>query len=65
MIHETKARDWFDARERGQRLPCHEISDEQWCDLCGHRYVTHPSERAAFEASGFWICETCTEDLLS
>jgi hypothetical protein len=76
MTQETKARDWFDARQRGERLSEHVIPEspvstpksaareQAFCDLCGARVEPHDFAEAAYEASGMNICARCLEDHL-
>lgn len=57
----TKARDWYEAKRRGERLKEHELPDEEHCDLCACKMQPDPD---TLEASGMNICPACMEQML-
>lgn len=54
----TKALDWFSAKQRGERLPEHEIVH---CDLCGEPTNANPE---IHNLTGMHVCDACIEATL-
>lgn len=57
---ETKVDAWFAARQRGERLPEHELPDDVWCDLCGRRATRDDYS----PETDMTICNPCIEATL-
>jgi hypothetical protein len=80
-MSETKALDWFQARERGEHLVEHELASRDLsptaggvrhqnppmvaCDLCDWPLLIPEHCLKAGRIEGLLVCTTCTEDTLT
>jgi hypothetical protein len=57
---QTNAKDWFEAKKRGERLPAHELH----CELCGKPVTVSPLTHPFFDATDKFACDECVEATL-